>query len=82
MRFYHLLIVLEGLKAGQLRYDVKDFSVLYAGTCGVFPVRFSAAFDIPVVEWDQKPQLEIPRIPDLFTLFELPVGPYASKRLK
>ncbi|MCX5863614.1 MAG: carboxypeptidase-like regulatory domain-containing protein [Deltaproteobacteria bacterium] len=41
---------------GQLHYDVKGFSVLYAGSTGSHPVRCSAVFDIPVPEWGLKPE--------------------------
>lgn len=48
---------------GQLRYDIKGFSVVYAGKLGEMPVRCSAVFDIPVAEWGKKPQQIV--IPDL-----------------
>jgi len=51
-------------QAGELRFDVKGFSVLYAGTVGAFPVRCSAVFDVPVPEWSKKPQpLAPPDVP-------------------
>lgn len=43
-------------KVGQLRFDAKGFSVLYAGTVGDLPVRCSAVFDVPVSEWNKKPE--------------------------
>ncbi|MNO31711.1 hypothetical protein D3C76_216870 [compost metagenome] len=53
-------------KAGQLRYDVKSFTVLYAGTIDRFPVRCSAVFDVPAQEWKQKPRpLILPNVPKL-----------------
>jgi len=48
--------VADNPQTGQLRFDVKSFSVLYAGTLGNFPVRCSATFDVPVPEWSKKPQ--------------------------
>jgi len=51
-------------QAGQLRFDVKGFTVLYAGTVGASPVRCSAVFDVPVSEWSKKPQpFVLPDIP-------------------
>jgi len=51
-------------QSGELRFDVKGFSVLYAGTVGTFPVRCSAVFDVPVPEWNQGPQpLKQPDVP-------------------
>lgn len=52
---------------GQLHYDVKGFSVLYAGSTGSYPVRCSAVFDIPVPEWGLKPESPFgdPHLPDL-----------------
>ncbi|SDG52959.1 hypothetical protein SAMN04488542_15411 [Fontibacillus panacisegetis] len=53
-------------QAGQLRYDVKSFLVLYAGTVERFPVRCSAVFDVPAQEWNQKPRpLTLPNVPKL-----------------
>lgn len=43
-------------QTGELRFDVKSFSVLYAGKVGTFPVRCRAVFDVPVPEWSKKPQ--------------------------
>lgn len=48
---------------GQLRYDAKGFTVLYAGNCGDLPVRCSAVFEIPVVEQDVKPESPFGRGP-------------------
>ena len=45
-------------QVGQLRSDVKGFSVLYAGTVGAFLVRCSAVFDVPVAEWSKRPQFD------------------------
>lgn len=45
---------------GELRFDVKGFSVVYAGTVGALPVRCSAVFDVPVPEWRQKPHSPMP----------------------
>lgn len=48
----------------QLRFDVKGFSVLYAGTVGTLPVRCSTTFDVPVSEWNKKPEaFKVPDIP-------------------
>jgi hypothetical protein len=55
--------VIDNPQSGQLRFDVKSFSVLYAGVLGSLPVRCSATFDIPVAEWSKKPQP--PKLPDL-----------------
>lgn len=56
--------VTETPQSGQLRFDVKGFSVLYAGTVGAFPVRCSAVFDVPVPEWSKKPQpVPLPDVP-------------------
>lgn len=53
-------------EAGQLRYDVKSFTVLYAGSCGGRPVRCGVTFDIPIAEWTKKPQPpKLPGVPDL-----------------
>lgn len=53
-------------QAGQLRYDVKSFSVVYAGSVERYPVRCSAVFDVPAQEWNQKPRpLFLPNLPDL-----------------
>ncbi|HEX2060340.1 MAG TPA: carboxypeptidase regulatory-like domain-containing protein, partial [Thermoanaerobaculia bacterium] len=41
---------------GQLRYDAAGFTVIYAGTCGSYPVRCTAVFDIPVEQRNQKPR--------------------------
>lgn len=58
--------VAENPKPGQLRYDVRGFSVLYAGKVGNYPVRCSATFDVPAQSWNQKPQpLPLPNIPTL-----------------
>lgn len=52
---------------GQLSYDVKGFTALYAGRCAGLPVRCSAVFDVPVVEWGVKPKAWSPgRLPDLY----------------
>jgi hypothetical protein len=52
---------------GQLRYDVKSFSVLYAGKAGDMPVRCSVVFDVPVDEWtvSPKPPILSKRPPEL-----------------
>ena len=53
-------------RAGQLRYDVKSFTVLYAGTAGGKPARCGATFDVPVAEWTKKPHsLDLPDLPDV-----------------
>ncbi len=41
---------------GELRFDVKGFSVLYTGTMENYPVRCSAFFEVPATEWKQKPK--------------------------
>lgn len=43
-------------QAGELRFDVKGFTVLYAGTAGDLPVRCGVTFDVPVAEWSKQPQ--------------------------
>lgn len=51
---------------GQLRFDVKGFTLLYAGRCGKAPVRCSAVFDVPAQEWAVKPTGPVPGdVPDL-----------------
>ncbi|WP_090641287.1 carboxypeptidase regulatory-like domain-containing protein [Paenibacillus sp. UNC496MF] len=58
--------VADNPQAGELRYDVKGFSVLYAGTSGAHPVRCGVAFDVPVPEWNKKPEplLRLPEVPN------------------
>ncbi|MFZ5762210.1 MAG: carboxypeptidase regulatory-like domain-containing protein [Thermodesulfobacteriota bacterium] len=56
-------------KNGELRYDVKGFTVLYAGSAGSYPVRCSAVFELPLTEWDVKPESPFgrrPKEPDLY----------------
>lgn len=50
-------------QVGQLRFDVKGFSVLYAGKVGSLPVRCSAVFDVPVAEWNKGPQFDPRELP-------------------
>lgn len=53
-------------KAGELKYDIPGFTVLYAGTAGTTPVRCSATFDIPVPERTKQPKAPtLPDVPDL-----------------
>lgn len=49
-------------KNGELRYDVKGFTALYAGTVGGLQVRCSAVFEVPLAEWGLKPDfgLDVP----------------------
>lgn len=52
--------------AGELPYDARGFTVIYAGTAGGVPVRCSFSFDIPVEEWDDRPHFpELPELPPL-----------------
>ncbi|MGH8526200.1 MAG: hypothetical protein ACREXY_18930 [Gammaproteobacteria bacterium] len=63
-------------QAGQLRFDVKGLSVLYAGTVGAFPVRCSAVFDVPVTEWSKRPQFDLRDLPPRYRK----PWPWARKR--
>jgi hypothetical protein len=49
---------------GQLRYDVKGFSVLYTGSAGDMPVRCSTVFDVRINEWLVEPKpAPLPKLP-------------------
>lgn len=49
---------------GEVMFDTKSFSVVYAGTLGGHPVRCSHVFDVPVAEWAARPQrVNIPQLP-------------------
>ncbi len=53
-------------ESGQLPYDMRGFTVIYAGSAGDLPVRTSYTFDIPVEEWDDRPhQPSLPDVPPL-----------------
>lgn len=48
--------VVDAPKDGELRFDARAFTALYAGTCGRLQVRCSAVFEVPASEWDIRPE--------------------------
>jgi hypothetical protein len=57
--------VAQSPKNGELLFNVRGFSVLYAGKTGNYPVRCRAIFDIPLSEWDILPEFPSVRPPEL-----------------